>query len=148
MENHIFAVVWICLGMASYEDLRDRRVREGWIWCIAGAGISRLWLGEGKETWDVLLGGCAAFLLFALILLWFPGAFGGGDVKLYAAAGLSLGPAGAGVGLAVAILTAGVALLLSPSFREQKEIPFVPFLSVGIFMGFCFGEQIQNWYLS
>lgn len=148
MEHHILAVVWICLGMASYEDLREKRIREGWSWCIAGAGISRFWLWGEKEVWMGLLGGAFAFLLLALILLCFPGAFGGGDIKLFAAAGLILGPTGAGVGLAAAILTAGLTLLAVPALRRQKEVPFVPFLSVGILTGLYFGEQIQNWYVS
>lgn len=111
-------------------------------------GMVRLWLSGGSYVKESLLGATLSILLFVLLLFCFPGAFGGGDVKLYGAAGLFLGPWGAVVGLAAAFLTAGSVLLLLPSIRKQREIPFVPFLSMGILVAYCFGEQVKSWYLS
>ena len=54
--------------------------------------ISRLFIGT-EPFWYYLLGGAVGFLLLLLLAIVSKGGMGGGDIKLYAAIGVALGPA-------------------------------------------------------
>lgn len=73
--------------------------------------------------------------LFLLAL--FSGGFGGGDIKLTAAAGLFLGWQMILQAAALAFFTSGIysaILLLLKKATPKTEIPFGPFLCLGIFL--------------
>lgn len=100
--------------------------------------------------WQHLLGAVVLSLpmLLAACLL---GGFGGGDVKLTAVCGLLLGWRLALLGGLFAVLTAaayGVILLARKKARRDSAIPFGPFLSGGMVIAACFGEQLIGAYLS
>ena len=92
-----------------------------------------------------LAGGAPLFFLSVLT----NGGLGGGDVKLAAAGGLWLGWKGALLALAFASWIGGIAaiiLLLLGRRQRHDTMAFGPFLSVGIFVSFWFGERILAWY--
>lgn len=73
------------------------------------------------------------------------GAFGGGDIKLMAAAGLFLGWRGIAVAFAMAILTAGgyCLYLLAAGKKDRKgQFAFGPFLCTGIAVSAFLGEML------
>ncbi len=91
-----------------------------------------------------LLGG--GLLLISLIFDRISGkeGLGGGDIKLFFAAGLYLGPLR---GLLCVIISCvfGLCYVIG---SKNKKIPFGPAISAGILFCFYWGEPLVDWYLS
>ena len=107
----------IAMGIAltaCVTDLRSRRIPNALTFGAAGAalvysGVTGGWAGLGSAALGWLIGALAFIVPFAL------GGLGGGDVKLLAAIGAWLGPAGAFwvalyTGVAGGVMALGVAL--------------------------------------
>lgn len=76
---------------------------------------------------------------------------GGGDIKLVAIAGLLLGYKRIFVAFLIAALIGGVYaiyLLTLKGQSQKKAIAFGPYLCIGIYLGYLYGYQILEWYLS
>lgn len=76
---------------------------------------------------------------------------GGGDVKLIAAAGLVLGAPNTVVAFIISTLLGGIVAVYIVLFNKKKAkdaIPFGPYLCIGIFTAFLFGNQIINYYIN
>jgi leader peptidase (prepilin peptidase)/N-methyltransferase len=83
-------------------------------------------------------------------IAWFTGGFGGGDIKLMAAAGLYLGTADIVLAFLVgACLGAvyGLFMVLRKKAGRKSAIAFGPFLSAGIVISLLSGGRIIDWYL-
>lgn len=98
-----------------------------------------------------LLGSFLAALPLFVLTLVFPGAFGGGDIKLLAAGGFFLGwramvPA-AGVGLLTAAVYA-VGRMACGKLTLKSQLPLGPFLAGGMAVGLLWGETLLAWYLA
>ena len=104
--------------------------------------------------WERLIGGVGTFILCYLIVivsekLLKKEAFGGGDVKMLAAAGLLLGWkltlfaffAAAIMG----VLVIGIMMLLK-RFDRENPFPFAPFLALGMLIAIFAGNAILGWY--
>lgn len=75
---------------------------------------------------------------------------GGGDIKLAFVMGLLLGLQGTALAMMIAFVTAavvGVALIGLGRKDRKDQIAFGPFLILGIFVAFMYGQPIINWYL-
>jgi leader peptidase (prepilin peptidase)/N-methyltransferase len=99
-----------------------------------------------------MFAGGLPLLLIALIcqLMLKKEAFGGGDVKLMAAAGLVIGWKLVITSYAIGIISGavfGVILLLTGSKKREDAMPFGPFLALGITASVFFGNDLINWYL-
>ena len=84
-----------------------------------------------------------------LLCLVIPGAFGGGDIKLMAAAGLLLGWQHTLLAAFLAVLGGGGygAYLLARKLADRKDhFAFGPFLCTGIVLALLVGEPILQWY--
>ena len=110
-------------------------------------GIVRLLLS--RQIWNPLL----AFVLMGGLLLGIAvltgGQLGGGDIKLMALAGLSLGLRNIFLALAIgSILGAviGLALIAAGRIRRDTPLPFGVFLGAGIFLAYLYGESLWRWY--
>lgn len=79
------------------------------------------------------------------------GGIGGGDVKLMFVAGLYLGFSNTLVAFFIAAITGGIYalyLLGANKAGRKSEIPFGPFLCLGLLMSSLYGQQLFDWYLS
>jgi prepilin signal peptidase PulO-like enzyme (type II secretory pathway) len=88
--------------------------------------------------------------MFILAMI-IPGAFGGGDIKLMAAAGLLLGIQGVILATFIGIITGGVYavyLLVSKKNQRGGHFAFGPFLALGIFAAYLWSDTIVTAYLS
>ncbi len=97
------------------------------------------------DIMDNVYGFALLTLFFLLMLLIFPGAFGGGDIKLYAAAGFLLGVELSVVLLEVSLITGaifGVVFALVRGRNFRLKIPFAPFIAAGIIITLLFGDTI------
>jgi leader peptidase (prepilin peptidase)/N-methyltransferase len=85
-----------------------------------------------------------------IITLIIPGAFGGGDVKLMAAAGFLLGWQATLVATFIGILIGGAwgaYLLISGKKGAKAHFAFGPALCAGIAIALFFATPLINWYL-
>ena len=103
------------------------------------------------DTWaERLIGLFCVSVPMLLLCLVIPGAFGGGDIKLMAAAGLLLGWRLTLLAMFFAILGGGLygAYLLVKKLADRKDhFAFGPFLCTGIVLAMLAGEPVLQWYL-
>jgi leader peptidase (prepilin peptidase)/N-methyltransferase len=88
-------------------------------------------------------------IFFLVIMFIFPGAFGGGDLKLYAAAGFLLGLEMSIVLLEVSLISGALFGVMWGSFKGWSfriKIPFAPFIAAGIIITLLFGDTIILFY--
>lgn len=97
-----------------------------------------------------LLGTVCVSLPMYLLCRVIPDAFGGGDIKLMAAAGLMLGWQRNLLAFFLALLGGGAVaavLLLTARIKPRDHLAFGPYLCAGIGVSMLFGDKILAWYL-
>jgi len=98
---------------------------------------------------DSLYGFLFLTIFFLVIMFIFPGAFGGGDLKLYAAAGFLLGLEMSIVLLEVSLISGALFGIVWAAFKGWSfriKIPFAPFIAAGIIITLLFGNTIILFY--
>ncbi len=100
-------------------------------------------------TGDAMAGFLLLFVFFAVILLLFPGAFGGGDLWFASILGFVFGLELSVVLLETALLSGavfgvGYALITKRGFKAK--IPFAPFLTAGMIVTYLAGRKILMLY--
>lgn len=133
------------LAMIGWNDYRSRKIPDELVCALFAVGIvSGFTMPEIGFPLRVAGFFAASLPLFAITML-LPGAFGGGDIKLMAAAGIFLGARMILSALAFGILGggayAGVCLLFKKKVRTEK-FAFGPFLCLGIVGAYFWGEAI------
>lgn len=101
-------------------------------------------------THAILAAAVAAGAFYGLVVISRGRAMGGGDIKLAAVMGLTLGPRGTAVAMLVAFNSAaiyGVVLMLMHRKGKRDQIAFGPFLVAGTIFAFLYGQQVVEWYL-
>jgi prepilin signal peptidase PulO-like enzyme (type II secretory pathway) len=140
---------------ASLIDLDTREIPNGAVLTVlvlAAAVFAAEWIMAGWSNILLMkLIGFFAVSLPMLVIARFTGGFGGGDIKLMAAAGLYLGAPGVALaflaGCALGALY-GLLLIFKKKAGRKTAIPFAPFLSAGIFAGLLFGDRAIAAYMS
>lgn len=110
----------------------------------------RLFVGP-EPWWWYWLGGLVGASLLWLVAWLSRGGIGGGDVKLYLAIGVALGPwlTVLSIGLAsLAGAVVGGVLLLSGRVGRRQPIPFAPFIGVGAWTAYLYGAKLWDWYIN
>lgn len=100
---------------------------------------------------DCFLGMICISLPMFLLNLIIPDSFGGGDIKLMFASGIVLGWKYSLLATFIGIIIAGtycVYLILKKKVDKKGHIAFGPYLSFGIFIALCYGQEIVSWYLN
>jgi leader peptidase (prepilin peptidase)/N-methyltransferase len=109
-----------------------------------------------SRWWSPLLGilpGTGFLFLVALAGLFIYGsdeAIGMGDVKIFAPIGIFLGWRMCIIALLVSIIMAGAsgAALVAARIRKRRDtVPFGPFIVIGTFTAFMWGQKILEWYI-
>jgi len=121
------------------------------IW-IAALGLVAMVIGPTSQLpwYDHLIGAVAISVPMLLLALFIPGAFGLGDVKLIAAAGLFLGWQLVMVATFIGVLIGGaygVYLLVTRKKGRKEHFAFGPSLCMGVALSIFFGQQILTWYV-
>lgn len=136
-------------------DAATREIPDALNLALAVLGLARTLLALPARGAAVLLAhGVGALCVSApmlLLCLAVPGAFGGGDIKLMAAAGLWLGWPETPVAFLLAVLGGGgygLWLLATRRARRRDTIAFGPFLCAGIAAALFAGDGLIGWYLS
>jgi leader peptidase (prepilin peptidase)/N-methyltransferase len=154
-----FAALVCVLIVLTLIDWRHMIIPNGLVIVMFVIGVLQLaasFFVTGLESWlDYVIGflaGGVPLLLIALFCSYVlkKEAFGGGDIKLMAAAGLIIGWKFVITSYIIGIVTGAVfsVILLSTGRKKRgDEIPFGPFLSLGITASIFFGNELINWYL-
>jgi leader peptidase (prepilin peptidase)/N-methyltransferase len=121
-------------------------------WSVLGLSRALLWESTLLHNFlSSLTGGGIFAVLFLLIALLYKGGMGWGDVKMAGLVGLATGFPLVLVAMGISFLSgglvAGVLLLLRLKGRKEG-IPYGPFLSLGAFIAFLWGESLIRWYLT
>ena len=113
-------------------------------------GIFSMWTVGGLTILERIIGFFCVSLLMFFIVLAVPGGFGGGDIKLMAAAGFFLGWKLTIVAFFIGLVFGGAygAILLIGKKKGRKDhFAFGPFLSIGLIAAAIIGNQLLAWYL-
>ncbi len=100
-----------------------------------------------NHLWGLVLTG----LFFLTVILIYPGAFGGGDIKFAAAAGFYSGLGHSAVFLEAALITGVVWGLIYGAVKGKtlhSKFPFGPSLCAGFILSVLFGDRILLLYFS
>lgn len=146
-------LIIILLGIltaVTFVDIEFMEIPNGFVLAVAVCAVIACFLFPETGLVERLIGSFAVSVPLLLIAIAIPGAFGGGDIKLMAAAGLFLGWKQVIVALLIAILTGGFygIYLLAAKKKERKDhFAFGPFLCAGIAVAVFAGTQLMEWYL-
>lgn len=136
---------FMLLALISWNDCRWRKISDRMVFWLLITGIAaQLFLHEPGIV-SGMMGALVGSLPLLLIAMACRGAFGGGDIKLMAAAGIFLGAKLAAVALALGFCSGGVYGLLCLLMKKKKRkdrFAFGPFLCLGIVGAYFFGEEI------
>ena len=123
------------LLVTSYHDIRTREIPDRLPLAILGVGMLQI------PLIPAIAGLVVASLPYLLAAIITNGKIGGGDIKLMAASGFVLGPAGAllqsVIGLSLVLFfAAGLAIRGGMANAANTPLPLAPFLSAGGFAAF------------
>lgn len=145
----VFAAAFMLLLVAcAAADINAGIVPDLIVIAIAVLGIMNFLIVEGWSVQgmvDRLIGMicvCVPMLILALVI---KGAFGGGDIKLMAAAGLFLGWRFVVVGAVLGLFLSGfygMYLLILKKANAKSKIHLAPFLAIGLGVATLFGSEI------
>jgi leader peptidase (prepilin peptidase)/N-methyltransferase len=113
--------------------------------------VAAIWIWPDVGLVTRIIGFFAISVPLLLISLIVAGAFGGGDIKMMAAAGFLLGWPNAIVATFIGLVLGGVygAILLVRRKKGRKEhFAFGPCLAIGVYGSIFFGKPIIDWYLA
>lgn len=103
------------------------------------------------ENWLNYLIGFLAVSAFMQIVIWLTNGagFGGGDMKLMAAAGLLLGWKRIILAFLLGCIVGSIChVIRMKTTKEDHVLAFGPYLSIGIFLAALWGDKMIQWYLS
>ena len=115
---------------------------------VAVLAVLNLLLSPARWA-GALIGRVCISVRMRLLCLAIPGAFGGGDIKVMAAAGLFLGWQHTLLAMFFGILGGGfygMYLLAARKADKKDHFAFGPFLCVGIVLALLFGDPVLAWY--
>ncbi len=151
----IFAMaLFSALLVISLIDLDHMIIPDGLVIFIAVISIVRgiIYVMQGQMPWYMPVSGFfAASVPLLLLSLLISDSLGGGDLKLMAVAGIYGGPKLILMALFIGAVYGAfytVPLLIRGKAGRKTQIPFGPFLSLGIATAFLFGESLWTIYMS
>lgn len=136
---------FILLARIGREDCRTRKIPDRLTAMLACVGVLSVWTVPEVPLYSRAIGLFAASLPLLLCTVLCPGAFGGGDIKLMAGAGIFLGYRRVLIGLLLGLLGGGVysagCLMMKRKGRKER-FALGPFLCAGIAAAYFLGDVI------
>lgn len=146
----VFAFLFILLVLAVI-DLDTMEIPDGLLLALLIPAAALVFLLPNVTPLQHAIGFLAVSLPLFLITLAIPGAFGGGDIKLMAVAGLALGWQLILVAFFFGLLLGGgygAWLLMTKKAGRKGHFAFGPFLALGLALALLAGRPLLAWYLS
>jgi leader peptidase (prepilin peptidase)/N-methyltransferase len=128
-------LVFAVLAVIAFIDIDTQYIPPELNIILAVLGVISIWTLPGVSVWERIIGAFCISVPLIIIVLFIPGGFGGGDIKLMAAAGIVLGWKGNVFAFFIAALLGGVYgiyLLVTKKKGRKEHFAFGPFLSIGI----------------
>jgi leader peptidase (prepilin peptidase)/N-methyltransferase len=145
-----FAVLCILLVITRI-DAETMEIPNGLVIALLVCGVLAVFVAPEVSLLSRVIGLFCVSVPLLVITIIIPNAFGGGDVKLMAAAGFLLGWQNVLVALFIGILIGGgwgIYLMASKRKGAKEHFAFGPTLCIGISTALFFGERLIAWYLS
>jgi len=136
--------------LITFIDYDHQIILDGSLILLAVCGLVYNLAAGPLELWSMFAGGLAGGVLLLLLAIISRGGMGGGDVKFAAALGFWLGWPYTLLALFAGFLIGGVvsSLLLLLRIKKRKDyIPFGPFIAIGAFITWFYGQVAVIWYL-
>jgi leader peptidase (prepilin peptidase)/N-methyltransferase len=143
-----FCVLGILL-LVTYIDTETREIPNGLCLALLVCGVLAIFVAPELTLASRVVGLVCVSVPLLLLIVLIPNAFGGGDVKLLAAAGFLLGWQNIVVAAAIGILIGGIYGVYLMVFGEKgakDHFAFGPALCVGIATALFFGSRIIVWW--
>jgi len=146
----VFALLAV-LTVIAFIDIDTMEIPNGLVLEVLALGVLACVLLPECTPLQRLIGAFCVSVPMLLLALAVPGAFGGGDIKLMAAAGLFLGWKMCVLAAFLAVVAGGIygIYLLAAKKKDKKEhFAFGPFLCAGMAAAVFWGNEMISWYLS
>lgn len=117
--------------MISIQDIKYRKIENKWIFALLVCDFCK------GVALDRFAGVMVAGILFFILLMFAPGSFGGGDIKLSLVIGYYLGVRKWCYSFIIAIFSAGAMIVgrfILRKIKKNDEIAFGPYLCLGAVM--------------
>lgn len=148
----LFVFLVMCdLTVISFIDADTQEIPPVFNYILLVLGIISVWVMDGPDIIERLIGMISISLPMFVMLLLFNG-FGGGDIKLMAASGFLLGWKGNVAAFLIGVIAGGIYgiyLLISKKKGKKDFFPFGPFLCAGIAVSLVhgFGTWVVQLYI-
>lgn len=139
------------LTVISMVDWDTMTIPNGFVLTMGVFAMISFFFRDGVFIRERLIGFFVVSLPMFLLTVLIPGAFGGGDIKLMAVAGVFLGWKLCLFSFFVGVIVGGiysVYLIRARKKGRKDHVAFGPFLCIGMMIAVCFGNQIIHWYIS
>lgn len=136
---------FVLQAVIAEQDWRKRKIPDKCTVLVFMWSVGAVWIFPEISFAERLAGAVAVSGFLLLLVLLCPGSFGGGDIKLMAAAGLGLGLRRICAAFVLAVGMAGVYALFELLVRRRGRkavFAFGPFLCAGLAVGLLAGEEI------
>lgn len=145
----LYCLATSCLIVIFVIDERTKEIPFGCNIFLFVLGLVQMAL-DYTHWYEYVIGFFAVSVLFWLIVVISKGrAMGGGDVKLMAAAGTLLGWKEILMAMALGCIVGSVIHLIRMRIsKKNNELAFGPYLAIGIYVMFLFGDVLAEWYFS
>lgn len=145
----LFSILFSTLLVISMIDMRYQIIPNGTVVFLFLVGIASVVLST-HTILDGLIGFFAVSVPLLIIHIVTNGNMGMGDVKLMAACGLILGWKNILLALMIGSIlgsVVGVTMIALKLMSRKQQIPFGPYLSLGIIIAALFGNEIISLYM-
>jgi len=149
-EAFLISILFSALLVASMIDFKWKIIPNGIVIFLLVAGIIYMMVFS-KTFSDSLIGFLAVSVPLFLVNIITKGQMGMGDVKLMAVSGLIIGWQHILLALMIGSIIGsiiGLSLIVLKVTSRKEQIPFGPYLSIGIMVSALWGENIINTYLN
>lgn len=149
LKSVIYCILFSILLTLSMIDFDIQEIPNRFQFIILGLGIISLFIeGFPNLLWDRIIAMLIISVPMAILTILING-FGGGDIKLMFVAGFLIGTKSIVLTMLIgAILASIYGIIYLIVKKEKKQIPYGPFLSIGMVISIFFANDIVNWYLS
>ena len=137
----MIVVLWALLVWMSLVDMRQKKIPNWLLLCFLVVTVITLCLQHPVNIAEHFLSVFVVSGMLLLVCKMRPGAFGAGDIKLMAIAGLLLGFWGNLNAFVVGVISAAVFCMIGMALKKvdrKSQIPFGPFLCLGIILSLLF----------
>ena len=145
----LHGIILAILLLISLIDAHEMIIPNGLSIALLACGTLAIYFIPEITITSRFIGLACVSLPLLLISLLFPGSFGGGDVKLMAAAGFLLGWQNTFIAACIGLTIGGIYGVYLMAFGKKgakEHFAFGPALCVGIALALFFGSQIGGWY--